>query len=63
MYNLYAMANHYGTPKAGHYTALCRHALTRRWYEFNDSRVRAKQPRAANSISAYVLFYELIGAK
>lgn len=39
LYDLYAVANHYGTMLGGHYTAFCRNFLDRNWYEFNDERV------------------------
>ena len=33
-YELYAVSYHIGTPRGGHYTAMCK--IDDKWYEFND---------------------------
>lgn len=66
-YNLYAIANHYGTLKSGHYTAYIRQEQGQKqqpgppqWVLFNDTEVNTNVS-ASNAISnnsnAYVLFY------
>ncbi|XP_022216548.2 ubiquitin carboxyl-terminal hydrolase Usp2 isoform X2 [Drosophila obscura] len=58
-YSLYAISNHMGSTAGGHYTALCKHPVSRKWHEFNDNIV--SDSVAENflvSSSAYILFYE-----
>lgn len=57
LYDLYAVANHYGTMLGGHYTAFCKNFITGKWYEFNDHQVSKISEEDAVSSSAYVLFY------
>ena len=59
LYDLYAVANHYGTMMGGHYTAFCKNFLDGCWYEFNDSKVSRVREDEVVSSSAYVLFYRL----
>lgn len=58
VYNLYAVANHFGSLKGGHYTAFVKKS-TKGWCYFDDTRVTRHQSESAvvNS-NAYVLFYE-----
>ena len=58
-YNLYAVANHYGTPSGGHYTAF-RKNLDNNWYSFNDSSVKLVDNPEENIVTngAYCLFYQ-----
>lgn len=37
-YDLYAVSNHCGTARGGHYTAFCRHPSLGNWYSYDDSR-------------------------
>lgn len=39
IYDCYAVSNHFGNMGFGHYTAFCSNPLTKKWYEFDDSRV------------------------
>ena len=39
-YDLFAVANHYGTISKGHCTAFCKNSLKNKWYEYNDSNVK-----------------------
>jgi ubiquitin C-terminal hydrolase len=41
----------------GHYTADCVNRDTRRWHNFNDSRVSPQSPDGLSGSSAYLLFY------
>ena len=41
----------------GHYTAFCKNFIDRKWYEFNDSRVREISPKDVVTEDAYVLFF------
>lgn len=38
VYNLYAVCCHAGSTHCGHYTAFCKHPVSGRWNEYNDSR-------------------------
>lgn len=63
VYNLFAVANHYGTSGGGHYVATARNPVTGHWYELDDdvvTRMDAAEP--VDGSHAYVLFYELQGA-
>jgi ubiquitin carboxyl-terminal hydrolase 2 len=37
VYSLYGISNHMGSTAGGHYVAACKHALTKKWHEFNDN--------------------------
>jgi ubiquitin C-terminal hydrolase len=58
-YNLYAVANHYGSPDGGHYTAF-RKNQDNKWYLFNDNSVVEVNNPEKNIITngAYCLFYQ-----
>ncbi|XP_017851951.1 ubiquitin carboxyl-terminal hydrolase Usp2 isoform X2 [Drosophila busckii] len=58
-YSLYAISNHMGSTASGHYVALCKHPVSRKWHEFNDNSVTDAIPEhRLVSSSAYILFYE-----
>lgn len=58
LYNLYAVATHTGTLKAGHYTSFVRRGKNG-WCYFDDTRVyRNIPPSNVVSQNAYVLFFE-----
>ena len=38
LYSLYAVSNHSGSTYGGHYTAYCKHPISKEWHCFNDSR-------------------------
>lgn len=44
---------------AGHYTAFAKHAVTGKWYFFNDSNVSVQEPVPSDD-RAYILFYDRI---
>jgi ubiquitin carboxyl-terminal hydrolase 8 len=56
-YKLYAVSNHYGSMEGGHYTAYCKNALYKKWYEFDDHEVSEISNTDVCSEAAYVLFY------
>ena len=61
-YDLFAVANHYGSLSFGHYTAFCKNSVNGKWYEFNDSCVNEITDLSKIvSPSAYVLFYKQKG--
>lgn len=60
-YSLYAVSNHMGSLRGGHYTAYCRHPTKKRWFEFNDQHVQAVQESTVGGPEAYVLFYKRDG--
>ncbi|XP_054730584.1 ubiquitin carboxyl-terminal hydrolase Usp2 isoform X4 [Anastrepha obliqua] len=58
-YSLYAISNHMGSTAGGHYVALCKHPVSRKWHEFNDNIVSdTLSENNLVSSSAYILFYE-----
>ena len=58
-YDLFAVANHFGSLYFGHYTAFCKNSITNKWYEFNDSYVsEINDESKIISNNAYVLFYK-----
>ncbi|XP_037919916.1 ubiquitin carboxyl-terminal hydrolase Usp2 isoform X8 [Hermetia illucens] len=58
-YSLYGIANHMGSTAGGHYVALCKHPVTKKWHEFNDNVVSDDLSESVLvSSSAYLLFYE-----
>ena len=50
-YYLFAMCNHHGSARSGHYTATVH---LDEWYEFNDEHVQKTEPSSEN---AYCLFF------
>ena len=61
-YDLFAVANHYGSLHFGHYTAFCLNSINNKWYEFNDSCVREiNDETKIVTQNAYVLFYRQKG--
>ena len=61
-YDLFAVANHYGSLSFGHYTAFCKNSINEKWYEFNDSSVcEITDLTKIISSNAYVLFYRQKG--
>ncbi|TPX43046.1 hypothetical protein SeMB42_g04876 [Synchytrium endobioticum] len=57
VYNLYAVANHFGGLNGGHYTAMVRNGYRGEWYSFDDARVSRCDSRVVKSKAAYILFY------
>ena len=61
IYDLFAVANHYGTLNYGHYTAFCKNFDDDFWYEYNDRIVtkieKEKEENVIVSPAAYLLFY------
>ena len=58
IYDLFAVANHFGGLHGGHYIAYCKNNFENKWYEFNDSYVSEIDENKIVSKSAYVLFYK-----
>ncbi|KAK6290894.1 hypothetical protein J4Q44_G00387060 [Coregonus suidteri] len=58
-YELYAIVDHFGSLRGGHYTAKIKSFDDDNWYEFNDSYVTKLQPAPLieSSWSAYLLVY------
>ncbi|XP_038851435.1 ubiquitin carboxyl-terminal hydrolase 13-like [Salvelinus namaycush] len=58
-YELYAIVDHFGSLRGGHYTAKIKSFEDHNWYEFNDSHVTKLQPAPLieSSWSAYLLVY------
>lgn len=57
VYDLIAVANHYGGMGGGHYTAYSKNKTTGNWYHFDDSTVTLSSEDSVVSKAAYVLFY------
>ncbi|VDI45341.1 ubiquitin carboxyl-terminal hydrolase 31 [Mytilus galloprovincialis] len=62
IYDLYGVCNHYGNMLGGHYTAFCKNPLDGKWYEFDDSKVKAISETEVKKSSAYLLFYQKRGS-
>ena len=57
-YDLFAVANHYGSLNFRHYTAIYKNAFDNKWYEFNDSMVsEINDTSRIISENTYVLYY------
>ncbi|CAN8017254.1 unnamed protein product [Ixodes persulcatus] len=57
VYDLIAVANHYGGMGGGHYTAYAKNKETEQWYYFDDNSVSPATEDNVVSKAAYVLFY------
>ncbi|XP_054720476.1 ubiquitin carboxyl-terminal hydrolase 4-like [Uloborus diversus] len=57
VYDLVAVANHFGGMGGGHYTAYGKNKLNGLWYYFDDSSVTQSSEDNVVSKAAYVLFY------
>ncbi|KAJ2666411.1 ubiquitin-specific protease doa4 [Coemansia sp. RSA 1199] len=57
MYNLYGVANHFGTLSGGHYTASVFNGLRDQWNYFDDTRVSPTPETQVASPAAYLLFF------
>ncbi|KAJ2556028.1 ubiquitin-specific protease doa4, partial [Coemansia sp. RSA 1933] len=56
-YNLYGVANHFGTMSGGHYTASVFSGLRGQWNYFDDTRVSIIPENNVTSPAAYLLFF------
>ncbi|KAJ2788203.1 ubiquitin-specific protease doa4 [Coemansia interrupta] len=56
-YKLYAVANHYGSLSAGHYTASVFNGLRGQWNYFDDTRVTPIAEEKVATPAAYLLFF------
>uniref|UniRef100_A0A8B9P665 Ubiquitin carboxyl-terminal hydrolase 50 n=1 Tax=Apteryx owenii TaxID=8824 RepID=A0A8B9P665_APTOW len=56
-YSLCAVVNHFGFLDGGHYTAFCKHSVTKSWYSFDDSQITAIPNSSVQTAAAYLLFY------
>ncbi|NXA77045.1 UBP50 hydrolase, partial [Thryothorus ludovicianus] len=56
-YSLCAVVNHAGDLDYGHYTAFCKHSVTKHWYSFDDAQVTEIPDSAVQADTAYLLFY------
>ena len=57
-YKLYAISHHKGDLDFGHYWAQCK--VKKKWYDFNDSRVKEVPELNLNTETVYALFYEKV---
>ncbi|XP_025901473.1 inactive ubiquitin carboxyl-terminal hydrolase 50 [Nothoprocta perdicaria] len=56
-YSLCAVVNHFGFLDGGHYTAFCKHSVTKGWFSFDDSQITAIPSSSVQTAAAYLLFY------
>ncbi|NWR69095.1 UBP50 hydrolase, partial [Centropus unirufus] len=56
-YSLCAVVNHYGLLDDGHYTAFCKHVITKSWYRFDDAQITKIPDNSVQTDRAYLLFY------
>ncbi|KAJ2806984.1 ubiquitin-specific protease doa4 [Coemansia guatemalensis] len=57
MYNLYAVANHFGTLSGGHYTASVFNGFRGQWNYYDDTRVSPIPENQVATPAAYLLFF------
>ena len=57
LYDLYGVANHFGSTAGGHYTAYCQNSCDKHWYQFDDSRCTRQPASDICTKNAYVLFF------
>jgi ubiquitin carboxyl-terminal hydrolase 4/11/15 len=58
IYDLYAVSEHIGGLRGGHYTSVARNGLDGKWFSYNDSMVSETNAQSAVTPQAYVLFYQ-----
>lgn len=58
LYDLFAVAHHYGGMGGGHYVASAKNHFDGKWYNFNDSSVSPEKEEDIVNSSAYLLFYK-----
>ena len=65
IYDLYGVVNHYGHSGGGHYIAQCKNSINKKWWIFDDSRVKPMVDisRQLDYEAAYVIFYRQRGYK
>ncbi|NXT74659.1 UBP50 hydrolase, partial [Zapornia atra] len=56
-YSLCAVVNHAGSLDNGHYTAFCKHSVTKNWYSFDDTEISKIPNSSVQTDRAYLLFY------
>ncbi|NXT86732.1 UBP50 hydrolase, partial [Anhinga rufa] len=56
-YSLCAVVNHSGFLDDGHYTAFCKHSVTKNWYSFDDAQITKIPNSSVQTDRAYLLFY------
>ncbi|NXF28832.1 UBP50 hydrolase, partial [Nyctibius bracteatus] len=56
-YSLCAVVNHSGLLNCGHYTAFCKHNITKNWYSFDDEEITEIPNSSVQTRTAYLLFY------
>lgn len=59
-YQLYAVSNHYGSMKGGHYTSFCKNPLMKKWHKFDDHEIYEMSRSDVKTSAAFVLFYSSI---
>ena len=57
IYDLFAVCQHYGGTKGGHYTAVCKN-YDENWYSYDDSNVKPSSEKEICTNAAYILFYK-----
>lgn len=62
VYNLYGVSNHHGGLGGGHYTAMAKNRISKKWYLFNDCSLSQIDEIDVQSSAAYMLFYQKVTA-
>jgi len=57
IYDLFAVCQHYGGTRGGHYTAVCKN-YDENWYSYDDSNVSPSSKKEICTNAAYILFYK-----
>ncbi|GAB1605796.1 ubiquitin carboxyl-terminal hydrolase 8-like [Argonauta hians] len=59
VYQLFAVSNHYGTMKGGHYISFCKNPSLKKWYKFDDQEISEMIAPEVKTSAAFVLFYTI----
>jgi len=59
-YDLYGVSNHHGSLSGGHYTAFAKNRVNKKWYFYDDVRVKEVRAEDVCTKAAYVLFYHKV---
>ena len=57
IYELQGFCVHRGSLGGGHYLAVCKNHIDKRWYEYNDTHVTEVSPDTMKSYRPYIFFY------
>ena len=63
IYDLFAVTNHQGNDRGGHYFAYSKNFLNNKWFEFDDEFMKTINEDEIVSENCYILFYQKRNSK